>query len=97
MSSAQGNGTENRIGVYVCHCGSNIAATVDVEQVAQWAGEVLPNVVVARDNKFMCSSLGQEQIEADIKSHGLTRVVVAACSSSTSTKPPSAGPASGPD
>jgi heterodisulfide reductase subunit A len=81
MSAAKDNGGENpRIGVYVCHCGSNIAAMVDVEHVAQWAGENLPNVVVARDNKFMCSSLGQEMIEADIKEHGLTRVVVAACS-----------------
>ena len=81
MSSAQGNGTEKpRIGVYVCHCGSNIASMVDVVDVANWAGENLPDVVVARDNKFMCSSLGQEQIEADVKEHGLTRVVVAACS-----------------
>ena len=64
----------------MCHCGSNIAATVDVENVAQWAGENLPNVVCARDNKFMCSSLGQELIEKDIKEQGLTRVVVAACS-----------------
>jgi len=81
MSRAKHNGTEKpRIGVYVCHCGSNISAMVDVEEVAQWAGENLPNIVVARDNKFMCSSLGQEQIEADIKEHGLTRVVVAACS-----------------
>jgi heterodisulfide reductase subunit A len=80
-AASKTNETENpRIGVYVCHCGSNISAMVDVEQVAQWAGENLPNVVVACDNKFMCSSLGQEQIEADIKEHGLTRVVVAACS-----------------
>src|SRR5512136_2419113 len=71
---------EVRVGVYVCHCGSNIAATVDVVDVAQWAGEHLPNVVVARDNKFMCSSLGQEMIEKDIKEQGLNRVVVAACS-----------------
>ncbi len=73
---------KERIGVYVCHCGSNIAATVDVENVAQWAGEELDDrgVVVARDYKFMCSSLGQELIQADIKEQGLTRVVVAACS-----------------
>jgi len=71
---------EVRVGVYVCHCGSNIAATVDVVDVAQWAGEHLPNVVVARDNKFMCSSLGQEMIEKDIQEQGLNRVVVAACS-----------------
>jgi heterodisulfide reductase subunit A len=71
-----------KIGVYVCHCGTNIAGTVDVEQVAQWAGSRLKEqgVVIARDYKFMCSSLGQELIEKDIKELGLTRVVVAACS-----------------
>jgi len=69
-----------RIGVYVCHCGSNIAGKVDVEGVAKWAKEELEGVVVSRDYKFMCSSLGQELIEVDIKEHGLTRVVVAACS-----------------
>ena len=71
-----------KIGVYVCHCGSNIAGTVDVENVAKWAAEQLKHrgVVVARDYKFMCSSLGQELIEKDIKEQGLTRVVVAACS-----------------
>jgi heterodisulfide reductase subunit A len=69
-----------RIGVYVCHCGSNIAGKVDVEEVAKWAGEELEGVVVSRDYKFMCSSLGQELIETDIKDKDLTRVVVAACS-----------------
>jgi heterodisulfide reductase subunit A len=71
-----------KIGVYVCHCGTNIAGTVDVEGVAKWAAEELKHrgVVVARDYKFMCSSLGQELIEKDIKELGLTRVVVAACS-----------------
>jgi len=44
-----------RVGVYVCHCGSNIAATVDVEEVARWAGENLDDVVVSRDYKFLCS------------------------------------------
>ena len=69
-----------RIGVYVCHCGSNIAGVVDVEEVSRWAGENLEDVVVSRDYKFMCSSLGQELIQEDIKKDGLTRVVVAACS-----------------
>jgi heterodisulfide reductase subunit A len=69
-----------KVGVYICHCGSNIAGVVDVEAVSQWAGEELENVVVSRDYKFMCSSLGQELIEEDIKKEGLTRVVVAACS-----------------
>ena len=71
-----------KIGVYVCHCGTNIAGTVDVEQVALWAAGRLKarGVVIARDYKFMCSSLGQELVEKDIKELGLTRVVVAACS-----------------
>jgi heterodisulfide reductase subunit A len=68
-----------KVGVYICHCGTNIAKTVDVEDVAVWAGDQ-PNVEIARDYKFMCSSLGQDLIEEDIKEKGLTRVVVAACS-----------------
>jgi len=74
--------SEERIGVYVCHCGTNIAGIVDVEEVAQWAAGRLKHrgVVIARDYKFMCSSLGQEMIEKDIHELGLTRVVVAACS-----------------
>ncbi len=69
-----------KIGVYVCHCGSNIAGKVDVEEVAKWAGEHVKGVVVARDYKFMCSDLGQKLVEDDIRKEGLTRVVVAACS-----------------
>ena len=73
---------EIRIGVYVCHCGSNIAGTVDVVEVARWAGEALKDrgVVVAREYKFMCSSPGQELITDDIRDLGLNRIVVAACS-----------------
>src|SRR5512140_646831 len=73
---------EERVGVYVCHCGTNISATVDVVEVRDWAAQRLKDrgVVVSRDYKFMCSSLGQEMIEKDIKELGLTRVVVAACS-----------------
>ncbi len=69
-----------KVGVYVCHCGSNIAGKVNVEEVAKWAGENLQDVAVSRDYKFMCSSLGQKMIEDDIRGEGLTRVVVAACS-----------------
>lgn len=68
-----------RVGVYVCHCGTNIAGVVDVQEVARWAAEQ-PQVVVARAYQFMCSSLGQDLVEADIKQLGLNRVVVAACS-----------------
>ena len=73
---------QERVGVYVCHCGTNIAGTVDVAAVRDWAAERLAGhgVVVARDYEFMCSSTGQELIEKDIHDLGLTRVVVAACS-----------------
>ena len=71
-----------RIGVYVCHCGTNIAGVVNVADVSKWAGEKLADkgVVISHDYKFMCSSLGQELIQKDIKEQKLTRVVVAACS-----------------
>ena len=68
-----------RVGVYTCHCGINIAATVDVEAVTAFA-QTLPNVVVARDYTYMCSDPGQELIKSDIEEYGLTHVVVAACS-----------------
>jgi len=70
---------EPRIGVYICHCGSNIAGIVDVEEVVRFA-QGLDSVVVARDYKFMCSQPGQELIKNDIKELGLNRVVVASCS-----------------
>jgi len=70
---------EPKIGVYVCHCGSNIAGTVDVEQVAEYARS-LPAVEIARDYKFMCSDPGQDLIKNDIRELGINRVVVAACS-----------------
>jgi len=72
-------GRELRIGVYICHCGVNIAATVDVEQVAVFAAG-LPNVAVSRDYTYMCSDPGQELIKQDIREHGVNRVVVASCS-----------------
>ena len=70
---------EPRIGVYICHCGANIASVIDVAQVAAYA-KGLPSVVVAREYKFMCSDPGQELIKNDIKEMGVNRVVVASCS-----------------
>jgi heterodisulfide reductase subunit A len=70
---------EKRIGVYVCWCGTNIAKMVDVEAVAEEIGH-LPNVVVSKNYKYMCSDPGQELIIKDIKEHNLDRVVVSACS-----------------
>jgi heterodisulfide reductase subunit A2 len=68
-----------RIGVYVCHCGGNISDIVDVESVVDVASH-LENVVVARNNMFMCSDPGQSLIAKDIEEQHLDRVVVAACS-----------------
>ncbi len=70
---------EPRIGVYICHCGSNIAGTVDCAQVTEFALG-LPSVAIARDYKFICSDPGQDIIRSDIKEQGLNRVVVASCS-----------------
>jgi len=70
---------ETRIGVYICHCGVNIAASVDVEEVAKYA-EKLPNVVVAKHYVYMCSAPGQSMIKNDVKEHKLNRVIVASCS-----------------
>ena len=67
-----------KAGVYVCHCGTNIAATVDVEAVAEFA-RGLEGVVLARDYTYMCSDPGQDLIKQDIAEHGLNRVVVASC------------------
>ena len=68
-----------RIGVYVCHCGLNIAGVVDVEKVAEYA-KGLPDVVVARHYTYMCSEPGQRMIQDDIKAENLDRIVIATCS-----------------
>jgi heterodisulfide reductase subunit A len=67
-----------RIGVYVCHCGLNIAGSVDCPAVAEFAAG-LPNVVVSKDNRYTCSDQGQDLIKKDIKEHKLNRIVVASC------------------
>lgn len=69
----------SRIGVFVCHCGTNIAATVDVEAVAE-AARVMPNVAFATTNKYTCSDPGQQAIVDAIKEHNLDRLVIASCS-----------------
>lgn len=68
-----------KIGFYICHCGINIASTVDVERVRAFA-ETLPHVAIARNYQYMCSDPGQELIKNDIKTLQIDRVVVAACS-----------------
>ncbi len=67
-----------KIGVYICECGINIAATVNVAEVARFASR-LPNVAVARHYKYTCSEPGQNMIKDDIRELGINRVVVASC------------------
>jgi heterodisulfide reductase subunit A len=71
-----------RVGVFVCHCGSNIAGVVDVEQVVDFA-KTLPGVVFAADQMFSCAGNTQKEIEEAIQRENINRVVVAACSPKT--------------
>jgi heterodisulfide reductase subunit A len=74
------NGSEAlRIGVYVCHCGSNIAGVIDPAVAAEFASG-LPGVVRATNTLYACADSGQNLIKAEIKKYNLNRVVVAACS-----------------
>ncbi len=68
-----------KIGVYTCHCGTNIAGMVDVEAVTRHA-QTLVNVAISRHYAYMCSDPGQALIKDDIRNEGLDRVVVASCS-----------------
>jgi len=79
METLKAMSSQPRIGVYICHCGVNISATVDVAAVTQYAAQ-LPGVVVARDYTYMCSDPGQLLIKNDIKEQKLNHVVVASCS-----------------
>jgi len=71
--------TGRRVGVYVCHCGLNIARTVDCRKVAEAVAE-MEDVAVARDIPYACSEPGQHSIKEDIAEHRLDRIVVASCS-----------------
>ena len=68
-----------KIGVYICHCGTNISGAVNIDEVVEFA-KTLPEVTVVRDYKFMCSDPGQDLIKKDIEELGLDRVVVSSCS-----------------
>jgi len=68
-----------KIGVYICHCGTNIASTVDVRGLVDFSRH-LPYVKIARDYRYLCSDPGQDLIKKDIHEFSLDRVVVAACS-----------------
>lgn len=74
------NGNEEvRTGVYVCHCGSNIAGVIDPRAVAEYAA-TLPGVVRAVETPYACADSGQTVIQEEIEKYNLNRVVVSACS-----------------
>ena len=73
---------EPRVGVFVCHCGSNIAGVIDVENVAEYA-QTLPGVEYATDTMYTCSSDSLSLIREKIEEHQLNRVVVASCTPRT--------------
>ncbi len=71
-----------RVGVFVCHCGSNIAGVIDVKELVSY-GETLPDVTFASDQMFSCAGNTQKEIEDAIREHRINRVVIAACSPKT--------------
>ncbi|HEX6501997.1 MAG TPA: FAD-dependent oxidoreductase [Terriglobales bacterium] len=75
-------GEEPRIGVFVCHCGTNIAGVVNVPALVEYA-KTLPNVVYVENNLYTCSNDTQERIKEKINEHRLNRVVVASCTPRT--------------
>lgn len=79
MEKQENRTTGRRVGVYVCHCGLNIARTVDCRKVAEAVAE-MEDVAVARDIPYACSEPGQHSIKEDIAEHRLDRIVVASCS-----------------
>jgi len=78
-SQNQQNNEELRIGVYICHCGSNIGGVINPKEVVEFA-ESLPDVVRATDTLYACADSGQRLIKDEIKKYNLNRVVVSACS-----------------
>lgn len=71
--------SKEKIGVFLCDCGTNIAGVIDIPALAEYTRK-LPGVVHVEEYRFMCSQPGQELLKAAIKKHGLTKVIVAACS-----------------
>ncbi len=79
MAEKKIEAAEPRIGVFICHCGLNIAGVLDIKELVEYA-KTLTNVVYVKDNRYTCADPGQEEIRKSIKEHKLNRVVVAACS-----------------
>ena len=70
---------ELRIGVFICHCGLNIAGSVDIKALVE-SCKKLEDVVYVADHKYLCSKEGQELIAKAVEEHKLNRVVIASCS-----------------
>ncbi len=79
MNTPDNPGEQQSIGVYVCHCGLNIAKTVDCAKVAESVSRE-HGVVVSSNISYACSEPGQQQIKDDISEHKLNRIVIASCS-----------------
>ncbi|MDI6690686.1 MAG: hydrogenase iron-sulfur subunit [Candidatus Bathyarchaeota archaeon] len=79
MAEKKIEAVEPRIGVFICHCGLNIAGVLDIKELVEYA-KTLPHVVYVKDNRYTCADPGQEEIRKGIREHKLNRVVVAACS-----------------
>jgi len=70
---------EPRIGVFICHCGLNIAGVIDISALVEYT-KTLPNIVYVKENRYTCADPGQDEIRKGIEEHKLNRVIVAACS-----------------
>ncbi len=79
LSQDKGDKMEEKIGVYICECGPNIAEKVDIDKVKSVVSS-LPSVEVVERHKLLCSDDGKNFLKQSIKEHGLTRLVIAACS-----------------
>jgi heterodisulfide reductase subunit A len=78
-NQSQNEPEELRIGVFICHCGLNIAGVIDIKELVEYA-KTLPDVVYVKENRYTCADPGQDEIRKGIKEYRLNRVVVAACS-----------------
>ncbi len=78
-ASKQPESEELRVGVFICHCGLNIAGTLDIKELVEYS-KTIPDVVYVKENRYTCADPGQEEIRKGIKDYKLNRVVVAACS-----------------
>jgi heterodisulfide reductase subunit A len=78
-AAKQPEAEELRVGVFICHCGLNIAGTLDIKELVEYA-KTIPDVVYVKENRYTCADPGQDEIRKGIKEYKLNRVVVAACS-----------------